>query len=80
MQSNKAFFKFRSTKTSVARSKRISGRSQLKELLGCDSLFSILGENETAMNNFLCTDFFASTLNTHGLVRGDYSLWDHLLE
>ena len=36
-------------------------------------------QNETALNNFLCTDFFASTLNAHGLVCGDYSLRDHLL-
>ena len=36
-------------------------------------------QNETALNNFLCTDFFASTLNTDGLVRSDYSLWNYLL-
>lgn len=36
-------------------------------------------QNETALNNFLCTDFFASTLHTDGLVCSDYSLWDHLL-
>ena len=36
-------------------------------------------QNETALNNFLCTDFFDSTLNTGGIVRSDYSLWNHLL-
>ena len=36
-------------------------------------------QNETALNNFLSTDFFASTIHTDGLVCSDYSLRDHLL-